>query len=426
MKTPAEIVEAFAQSGWKNNDPMGQVLALRREDPVALADLVLRFLDSGLTHTTFIDVAMDLMDDASHADAVRRIWQRFLGGQNGSGSGRLLESAAIQWPHVFAGHWEHLLSASHAATGLHVDNAWRAMDEATALEWLGLVEAGADDRDRAMALLHTRRPDVVHAAWRKVFAGQPDMDEIAWMDTLGYALKDGNLRPLHGDRPLHISFGKTQRRLMDASRPAWSREIHRLHPTWQPAITTDPPFAANMGGALASACGLCHDALHCLLALPDPRRAGITSDTPLVFGVCLSCLGWEGNPAMYYRHDAAGTPQAHPSQQNADPVTPEFPASPLLEAEVELFEAPARWTWQDWGESNGRQNLSRIGGAPSWVQSAWYPPCPDCGDCMDFVMQLDSNLPQEDGGEWLWGSGGCNYTFWCAHCRVSAHFWQCT
>ncbi|MNT59195.1 hypothetical protein D3C72_1966820 [compost metagenome] len=98
----------------------------------------------------------------------------------------------------------------------------------------------------------------------------------------------------------------------------------------------------------------------------------------------------------------------------------------MLEAEVDLFAAPARWRWQDWGESNGRQNLSRVGGAPSWVQSANYPACPDCSQDMDFAMQLDSGLPQEEGGEWLWGSGGCNYTFWCKDCRVSGQLWQCT
>ncbi|MDI9682322.1 hypothetical protein QM334_36615, partial [Burkholderia cenocepacia] len=94
--------------------------------------------------------------------------------------------------------------------------------------------------------------------------------------------------------------------------------------------------------------------------------------------------------------------------------------------DVDVFAAPARWAWQEWGESNGRQNLSRVGGPPSWVQSSWYPDCPDCGRKMRFAMQLDSELPQVDGGEWLWGSGGANYTFWCAPCRTSAHLWQCT
>jgi hypothetical protein len=60
------------------------------------------------------------------------------------------------------------------------------------------------------------------------------------------------------------------------------------------------------------------------------------------------------------------------------------------------------------------------------VQSAHYPACIDCGEQMPFVMQLDSTLPTTNEGMLLWGSGGMLYSFWCAKCRVSGHFWQCT
>ena len=249
------------------------------------------------------------------------------------------------------------------------------------------------------------------------------------MDLLGYALEEGGLRPLHDSRPLHISASAAQRRHMDASQPAWRREIRALHPTWKrfdgPGKDATAAQQAGMGGALPGTCGLCHGPLHRLLSLDQPARAGVACDGPLSFGVCLSCLGWEES-TLFYRHDAEGLPQAHPTQRKDVAIEPQFPAEPLASAEVTLFEAPARWAWRDWGDSNGQQNLSRVGGAPSWVQQAWYPPCPDCGHKMPFAFQLDSDLPQDDGNEWMWGSGGCNYSFWCAHCRVSGHFWQCT
>ncbi|MPV66103.1 hypothetical protein GD429_09565 [Burkholderia sp. BE17] len=50
----------------------------------------------------------------------------------------------------------------------------------------------------------------------------------------------------------------------------------------------------------------------------------------------------------------------------------------------------------------------------------------DCGCKIRFVMQLDSGLPQADGGEWLWGGGGAIDTFRCAPCRTGAHLRQCT
>ena len=41
--------------------------------------------------------------------------------------------------------------------------------------------------------------------------------------------------------------------------------------------------------------------------------------------------------------------------------------------EVALADTPARWQRQDWGQSNGRENLHRVGGEPSWIQSPWEP-----------------------------------------------------
>ena len=101
--SPAQIVDAYALLGWKNNDPMGQVLRLRRDDPAALGELVTLFLDRGLEHATFIDAALDLMDDATYAETLRRAWQRALDGETAKALAEVLDSAAVQWPGLFAG-----------------------------------------------------------------------------------------------------------------------------------------------------------------------------------------------------------------------------------------------------------------------------------------------------------------------------------
>ncbi len=456
VMSPLEIVQAFQQRGWKNNDPMGQVLRLRQEDPQALGELVQLFLDRGLEHATFIDAALDLMDDATHADVLRQAWQRSRRFGTGSGLSEVLDCAATQCPEVFADDWDHLLAAAHQGQGgprFGVDLAWRALDADTARAWLAEVgpraEEGSLEYLKARAVLHSRHPDLVLEVWRRVFAPQDESTGIYWLMAVGYADDNGQARALHGEQPLHIRFSAAQRKLMLASQPAWRRDIQRLHPTWG-AVNAAPPVSVaasaaasvaekapqadapavavgRMGGTLTATCGLCHGPLHRLLALPQPALAGIDCATPLEFATCLACQGWEADAeVLFFQHDGQGAPQAHPSQRRDDPLVPEFPTGPLLEADVTLFQAPKRWTWQDWGDSNGRQNLSRVGGPPSWVQQGEYPPCPDCDTRMAFAMQLDSDLPQEDGGEWSWGSGGCNYTFWCAHCRVSGHLWQCT
>jgi len=69
----------------------------------------------------------------------------------------------------------------------------------------------------------------------------------------------------------------------------------------------------------------------------------------------------------------------------------------------------------------------RIGGEPSWIQGASVPTCPICGEKMEFLIQLDSELPScEQSGEVMFGSGGILYVFWCERTRVSGFFMQCT
>jgi hypothetical protein len=48
-----------------------------------------------------------------------------------------------------------------------------------------------------------------------------------------------------------------------------------------------------------------------------------------------------------------------------------------------------------------------------------------CAKTMRLLLQLDSLGRQEDV-EWLWGSCGILYVFWCDACSLSATFWQCT
>lgn len=428
MTNAAEILDACERLGWKNNDPMAQTLQLRRTAPEALAELVLQALDRSLKNATFIDAALDLMDDDAYAATVAKVWRL---GADSELACAILDSAAMQHPEAFAPEWERLLTAvqnGHGGPEYLADHAWRALDGATLDDWLKRLgpdlSEGSPDRARAVALLRSRRPGTLHEAWRRLFPDASDPEAAAWLKQAGYAAHAGGLRALHGEQPLHIGFSRAQRKHMLAQQPAWRREIQSAHPTWNAGAA--PATRARMGGTLPAVCGLCHARLHRLLALPDAAAAGIASDTGIEFATCLSCQGWEADGALFYRHDQDGAPAPHPGQRRDAPLTPEYVASPLLEAEVDLFAAPARWRWQDWGESNGRQNLSRVGGAPSWVQSANYPACPDCSQDMDFAMQLDSGLPQEEGGEWLWGSGGCNYTFWCKDCRVSGQLWQCT
>ncbi|WII37881.1 hypothetical protein [Paenibacillus thiaminolyticus] len=62
---------------------------------------------------------------------------------------------------------------------------------------------------------------------------------------------------------------------------------------------------------------------------------------------------------------------------------------------------------------------SQLGGHPTWVQDADYPPCPGCSATMKFVGQLDWEDVEEYGE-------GIYYAFICPDCRIAATSYQQT
>ena len=196
----------------------------------------------------------------------------------------------------------------------------------------------------------------------------------------------------------------------------------KSHPTWQGGAAALRLMA--FGGESKEKCSDCGRPIHHLLTLnPIPDGVNVTGLRKLSLSVCLSCLGWESEE-LFYQHDDEGRP--HCFRDGPPGITPQFPAGPLRATKVRLADQGARWFLQSWGGSNGRQNLHRVGGPPCWIQSASYLKCPQCGRRMSFLLQLDSDLPKADGGEWLWGSGGIAYGCWCDDCRISGWLWQCT
>ncbi len=64
----------------------------------------------------------------------------------------------------------------------------------------------------------------------------------------------------------------------------------------------------------------------------------------------------------------------------------------------------------------------KLMGWPAWVQGAEYPSCPDCGESMTAVFQIDS----EDHVPWMWGDSGCGHLSVCpSHPERAAWAWAC-
>lgn len=155
---------------------------------------------------------------------------------------------------------------------------------------------------------------------------------------------------------------------------------------------------------------------------PIPHEFNIKNLPKLTLACHLAECGYEN---LFYQHNEQGMPTriGVPDDEidcmdKADSV--------FLPCQVKLHKSDERWHLQDWAVANARQNLNRIGGLPSWIQSADIPICPITGQKMRFLMQLDSNIKSIGGSEVYFGSGGICYVFWCDDSRVSAFLMQCT
>lgn len=125
---------------------------------------------------------------------------------------------------------------------------------------------------------------------------------------------------------------------------------------------------------------------------------------------------------IFYQHDQFG----EPTKIGDTTVVESYPDLAIKHTQICFSETPSRWLYQSWGSSNGRENLFRLGGEPTWIQSPQVLTCPVCNEKMDFLMQLDTDLPDMENGEVYFGSGGICYVFWCDQSQVSGYLVQCT
>ena len=240
-----------------------------------------------------------------------------------------------------------------------------------------------------------------------------DKSQKAPNDEICFGGEKFRLKRYCGQRVYHIIF---PRGYFGAP---YAPHLAKHHPTWR---FEGGEAGYKFGGVLDEANGDAQNPLFHIITLdPLPRDLPVRSLPRLILAAHVREVN-EGE-IVFYEHDAQGMPRRIGERTQVEYAFDE----PIKECEVALAPTPARWAAQDWGMSNSRQNLARIGGEPSWIQGALVPTCPICGEKMEFFMQLDSELPScEQGGEVYFGSGGILYVFWCERTRVSAFFMQCT
>lgn len=309
----------------------------------------------------------------------------------------------------YIGYWLEAVGFTFERTKFYADGATQAaVDEilkTDADECSGAKQAQASENLKAGAVEYDS----------KFNSNEPaaDKSQKAPNDEICFGGEKFRLKRYCGQRVYHIIFPHGY------FGAPYAAHLAKHHPTWR---FEGGEAGYKLGGVLDEADGDAQNPLFHLITLdPLPRELPARSLPRLILAAHVREIN-EGE-VVFYRHDAQGMPRRVGERTQVEYVQDE----PIKECEVALAPTPTRWAAQDWGMSNSRQNLARIGGEPSWIQGASVPTCPICGEKMEFLMQLDSELPScEQGGEVYFGSGGILYVFWCERTRVSGFFMQCT
>lgn len=231
------------------------------------------------------------------------------------------------------------------------------------------------------------------------------------LEEVGFTIEHGEVKSMPKIPIYHLIFPKNHIITFDNQNPFLTQ-----HPTY---FGNDNDLTFEFGGILQD------DDKNPLCKIiefnPIPHEFNIKSLSKLTLACHLAECGYDH---LFYQHDEQGMPtRIYASDDEAEYMDKE--ECIFSPCQVKLHKSDERWYLQDWAGSNSRQNLNRIGGVPSWIQSADIPICPITGQKMRFLMQLDSNIKSMEGNEVCFGYGLC-YVFWCDESRVSAFLMQCT
>lgn len=164
-------------------------------------------------------------------------------------------------------------------------------------------------------------------------------------------------------------------------------------------------------------CPLCGDSLIHLLEIPTSGALKCLPFSGALLPVltCERCTGW--GEFTFARIGSDGVAKWHPANPQIareSAVGFEWERGPWSGKRVALRKrSPIHAV--DWCME---LPATQIGGMPTWVQDQAYPSCPDCGQTMMFLAQLDNGA--------FSGHEGTYYAFLCSGCRVTATTYQQT
>jgi hypothetical protein len=434
MPTPAQqLLADFTQHKWKTPRLYERLFELI-ETPAELFNFLLDFLRAHDKSTTIFNDGLSYITEAQFNTLITTALE-ILETRNNENAADVILYASLQFPELLHHRLADIFRLRVNERAYYVAWPWRNLDAQGIAACQAQLFASADEEERerlVRCLFETRDAAAIeftfnYAIQNDIFPPRrwpkqwlrPSIEAYyeACIAGVGYVRQRGIIRSYCPNPVMHLSFPDNYfpRQQIPASWHDWNR---KQHPTWRLPASG---LSCRFGGVLDD--NAANPFFHIITFEPVPLTLKVTQLQKLVLG----CHVTETSCSIpFYHHDADGWPARLRPVEDASSLE-NRPDAPIRETRVELSLTPPRWQFQSWGSSKSRENLFRIGGEPLWIQNADVPDCPCCGRKMDFLMQLDSGLPDvRTDGELLFGSGGGCYIFWCDGCRVSGYGMQCT
>lgn len=421
----ADVIDA-ARSKERFGYVYERSLEIARRDSSDALELASALLDALPEGPVFFDAVLSYVADDDLgvlvADAVHRLHRSDTPVRKSEAAEAVIAYSSLQAPRVLEPHLAAVWFLRPNADTYYEMWPWRGATAEQARDLQRICsDSNLPDADRFRAwegLLETRQPSALGDAigLARTVERYRVNTVAAHLHRVGFDVDETQtLRPLTREPVLHMQFPFEYFR--DGSRRIWARRSTHLHPTWR--TDAAPSVAATVGGHSEATCAICGRALMRLFLMEHgTAEIGVISRKRLELSICDACVSF--SQSVFYAHDDSGAPQSIPLDRALNDVDEWEPVS-LVPAQVDLVRSSPRWDKQDWALSDSRENLYRVGGEPTWIQSAEFPVCPRCSVRMPFLMQFDSDLPDVKGGEWSCGSGsGIVYVFWCDPCAISA------
>ena len=406
MESAKELIEAFRSKNWKEPNIYNRVLSLRDDvsETYIFLEMYMREFKKG---ATFFNALLGYLDE----EQLARLLEVSFDGVDAVETDALeslIDYISLMSPKLLRPYLEIIFKRdSRSYTEPY---PWRDLDKVNIeklKEKLPTAENKKIEQKIIEMLLQTRDEETVIFAYNyaKEHGVIKPESLIYYLEDVGYTLRDEKVVKYCSENAFHMVF-----------QPNYLKTSP--HPTWH---LKPEKISYALGGEMAESSSD-NPVCHMLTLEPVPKGLGISLKR-VVFALHTRELDEGYEP--FYHHNSQGEPT---KLETEDEIVFEYSEAlpPIKPSSISLASTPKYWQRQSWGHSNGRENLFRVGGEPTWIQSAFVPTCPKCKQKMHYLMQFDSLLPDISGGELWFGSGGIAYLFWCDDCCVSGYIIQFT